>query len=186
MEERFVIRAKELFEDYIKTDTIKQHCIEVEAIMKFLAQVENEDVEKWAAAGLLHDLDFQEVKDIQSHAKKTVEILKKEGFPEDMIHAIAAHNEEGTGIKRESKIDYALAAADNVSGLIYAYVLIRKSIKGIEVSKVKKRMKESAFAANCRRDKINDIEKAGINLDRFLDAAIKAMESIGPELGFYS
>ena len=117
---------------------------------------------------LLHDLDFEEVKDLENHGKKTIEILKEQGFPEDMIHAIASHNEIGTGVMRENRFDYALAASDNISGLIYAYALIRKSISGIEVKKIKKRIKEKAFAANCDREKIRDIEKGDIEIDLFL------------------
>jgi putative nucleotidyltransferase with HDIG domain len=174
--------AKSLFEQNIRTDNIRLHCIEVEAVMAELAKEFGGD-EGWAIAGLLHDLDFEEVKDLENHGRKTVEILKKEGFPEDVVHAVASHNEIGTGVKRENKFDFALAAADNISGLIFAYALMRKSIAGMDVAGLKKRLKDKRFAANCNRDKIFDIEKAGIPLDKFLEVSIRAMQGIADKIG---
>ncbi|MCX6709152.1 MAG: HDIG domain-containing protein [Candidatus Woesearchaeota archaeon] len=174
--------VKGLFEENIRTDNIRLHCIEVEAVMAELAKEFGGD-DGWSVAGLLHDLDFEEVKDLENHGKKTVEILKKEGFPEDVVRAVASHNEAGTGVKRESKMDFALAAADNISGLIFAYALMRKTIVGMDVAGLKKRLKDKRFAANCNRDKIFDIEKAGIPLDKFLEVSIKAMQGIAGKIG---
>ncbi|VVB81125.1 Uncharacterised protein [uncultured archaeon] len=132
-------------------------------------------------------MDFEEIKDLQIHGRKTVEILRQEGFSEDVIHAIASHNEEGTGVKRETKMDFALSAADNVSGLIYAYALMRKDkgyLEGMETSGLKKRIKDKRFAANCNRDKINDIEKV-LPMDKFLETAIRAMQKIKDEIGLH-
>jgi len=178
-------KTKQLFEKYVKTENLKLHCIEVEAIMKELAREEGENIEKWGAAGLLHDLDFDipEFQDLQNHVKKTIEILKEEGYPDDLIHAVASHNEEGSGIKRENKFDYCLSAADNISGLIYAYGLMRKSLEGMEVKGLKKKMKDKTFAAAVRRDLIRDVEKF-IPLDKFLEISIKAMQSISDKIGF--
>ncbi len=179
-------KSKKLFEKYIKTDNIKLHCFEVEAIMREFAKETGEDEDKWAAAGLLHDLDFEEVKDLETHARKTIEILRGEGFPDAVVHAVASHNEEGTGIKRESKMDFALSAADNISGLIYAYALMRKDkgyLDGMDIIGLKKRLRDKHFAANCNRDKINDIEKTGVLLDRFMEISIKAMQGIAEKIG---
>lgn len=175
---------EQLFEEYVKSPDIKNHCKEVAIIMRFLAREFNEDEEKWYSAGLLHDLDFEFEKELTKHGLKTAEILRQEGYPEDMIHAILSHNEDGLGVKRESKFDFALSAADNVSGLIYAYGLMRKALEGMEANGLKKRFKTKAFAAAVRRDLIADIEKTGMTLEKFFEVSIKAMQSISTELGF--
>jgi uncharacterized protein len=173
-----------LFEEYVESKELRSHCIEVSAIMRFLAREIGEDDERWADIGLLHDLDFEIEKDLASHGKKTAEILRAEGYPEDAIMTILSHNEEGTGVKRETKIDFCLSAADNISGLIHAYSLVRNGLDGMEVKGLKKKIKDKAFAAAVRRDLITDIGKAGIPLDRFLELAIKAVQSIAKEIEF--
>lgn len=173
----------ELFNSYVKSGDIKKHCLEVSTIMRFLARELGEDEEKWAAAGLMHDLDCEITPDIKEQGRKAAEIAKENGFDEDICHAILAHNEENLGVKRESKFDYILSAADNISGLIYSYGLMRKSLDGMDVSGLKKKFKNKAFAASVRRDLIQDAEKF-IPLDKFLEISIKAMQSISKEIGF--
>lgn len=175
---------EKLFQEYVESKELRMHCLEVSEIMRFLAREFNEDEVKWADIGLLHDLDFETEKDLASHGKKTAEILRAEGYPEDAIRTILSHNEEGTGIKREAKIDFCLSAADNISGLIYAYGLMRKGLDGMEVSGLKKKMKDKRFAEAIRRDLILDIEKAGMLLDKFLEISISAMQSINKTIEF--
>jgi len=174
--------AKKLFDENVKSKEIRDHCLEVSKIMRFLAEVEGEDVEKWEIVGLLHDLDYddEKYKILEKHTQKTVEILKDK-VEEDVIKCILSHNEEQTRVKRESKMDYSLSASDNVSGLIYAYGLMRGGISGMTAGKLKKKMKEKAFAAAVRRDLIYDVSKV-IELDKFLEVSIKAMESISGEI----
>ncbi len=176
--------SRELFMEHIKSRELSMHCIEVSAIMRFLAKELGENEEEWASIGMLHDLDFETEKDLATHGRKTAEILKAEGYPDGFVRAMLSHNEEGTGVKRENKIDYCLSAADNVSGLIYAYALMRKGLEGMEVKGLKKKIKDKAFAAAVRRDLILDIEKAGMPLNKFLEISIKAMQSIAKEIGF--
>ncbi len=178
--------SERLLSEYVKTSEIKMHCLEVSQIMQFLAKELNENEEEWAITGLLHDLDYESCT-IESHATKCAEILReKTDLKEELIHAILSHNEEYSKIKRETRIDYALAACDNISGMIYAYALMRKGFQGMDVRGLKKKIKDKRFAANVRRDLIYDIEneKVGISLDNFLDIAIKAMQNISSELGF--
>lgn len=181
-------QARKLFNEYVKSDKVRIHCREVEVIMRALAQEfgESEEVqEKWAIAGLLHDMDCDIILEVKNQGGKVVEILReKTDCLEDICHAILSHNEENTGVKRESKFDYVLSAADNISGLIYAYGLVRHGLEGMQVKGLKKRLKEKDFAASVRRDLIYDIEKAGIELNKFLEISIKAMQEIKGELGF--
>lgn len=178
-------KYRQLFNEYIKSDQIKLHCREVEVIMKALAKELKEDEEKWAIAGLMHDMDCDIEPDIKNQGRKAVEILKeKTDISEDICQAILSHNEENLGIKRDSKFDYALSAADNISGLIYAYALMKKSLDDMNVNKLKKKLKNKGFAATVRRELIYDIEKVGMELDKFLEISIKAMQEIKVELGF--
>ncbi len=175
--------ARKLFDRYIKSDQIKMHCREVEVIIRALAKELGEDEEKWAMAGLLHDMDCEVEPDIKNQGKKVVEILKeKTDCPEEICHAILAHNEENLGIKRKSKFDFALSAADNISGLIYAYGLMKHTLEGMEAKGLKKKLKDKRFAASVRRELIYDIEKTGMELDKFLELAIKAMQEIAGEI----
>jgi len=173
---------QELFDKYVKSENIKKHCLEVSTIIKAVAKELGENEEDYATAGLMHDMDCELV-GIEEQGKKAVGILRENGYNEEICHAVLAHNEENTGVRRESKFDYVLSACDNVSGLIYAYGLMRKSLDGMEVSGLKKKFKNKEFAATVRRDLIQDIEKF-MPLDKFFDIAIKAMQSISKEIGF--
>jgi putative nucleotidyltransferase with HDIG domain len=176
--------SQDLFAEHIKSPELRNHCIEVSAIMRALAKELGEDEEAWAAIGLLHDLDFETEKDLATHGKKTADMLKQEGYSDEFVRAVLSHNEGGLGVKRESRMEFCLSAADNISGLIYAYGRVRKTLDGMEVAGLRKRMKEKSFAAAVRRDLITDVEKAGIAIDVFLDISIKAMQSIAKEIGF--
>lgn len=177
-------KTDEIFEDYIKNPELKKHCLEVEIIMRTLANKLGEDEAKWAAAGKLHDLDYEDTKDnIELHGRLTADRLKKLNYPQELIHAILAHNKEHTRVKMEVDFDYCLAAADSISGLIYAYGLVRKGLKGMKVSGLKKKIEDKTFASAIRRDSIYAIEKV-MKLDDFLETSIQAMQSIAKEIGF--
>lgn len=174
----------ELFGEHVKSDKIRLHCLEVATIMRALAKELGEDEEKWAAAGLAHDMDCELTPGIHEQGRRASELMRENGFSDDVCHAILAHNEENLGVKRESRFDYALSAADNVSGMIFAYGLMRHSLDGMDAAGLKKKMKDKRFAETVRRDLITDIEKAGMPFDKFLEVSIKAMQSIAKEIGF--
>ncbi len=176
--------AQKLLEANVKDEKIRLHCKEVSVIAKAVAKELGEDEEKWAIAGLTHDMDCEIEPDIHKQAIKAADIMKENGFSEDIAHAILAHNEDNLGVKRESKFDYGLSACDNISGLIYAYALMRnKEVTGMTASKLKKKLKNKEFAAAVRRDLIYDIDKTGLDLDRFLEIAIQAMTKIKDKIG---
>ena len=204
-------KARELLEKYIKDDYTLKHSRESEVIMRALARRFNEDAKKklqnnsscipkdgavfcneelWAAAGLLHDLDWQETENNTSrHGSMTIEILQKEGYDiPELFHAIKAHCESlgCLGVKRESKLDYALSAAESITGIIVAYVLMRpdKKLALAEANSITKKFKDRSFAAKIDRGLINDIEKIGLNRTEFIEIALNAMKEIADEIGF--
>jgi len=180
--------AREILPKYLKDKNNLTHSRESEVVMRALAKRLNEDKEKWAIAGLIHDLDWEQTSDNpEKHALQIMDILKKEEIelPEDMEHAIQSHNEEYTGVKRESNFDYALAAGESVTGLIYAYALMRPTnLEGMKAKSLNKKFKNLQFAANVSRELINDIEKTGIERSEFFTIAIQAMQEISDEIGF--
>ncbi|MFH0837632.1 MAG: HDIG domain-containing metalloprotein [Candidatus Aenigmatarchaeota archaeon] len=180
--------ARLLLRKHITDDYTLKHSRESEVIMKALANHFNMDEELWAVAGLLHDLDWQETENnIEKHGLRTVEILQNEGYDiPELFRAIKAHCESiGTGV-RETKIDYALSAAENITGIIIAYVLMRpdKKLALVETSSITKKFKDRSFAAKVDRGVINDIEKIGLSRADFIALALDAMKSIADEIGF--
>lgn len=181
-------QAEDLVNKHIKSQTLKFHIREVEVLMRAVAEELKENVEDWGIIGLIHDLDFdREVVDPKTHTEDTVKWLKDDfpDFPEEYLKTIRSHNWENTGVARETKLDFALAACDNLSGMIFATALVYpdKKISSVKVSSVLKKMKNPSFAAKVNRQSIMDIEKAGIKLERFVELGLKAMGEIEGELG---
>jgi len=180
--------ALQIWDKYLKTKYLRYHTLESEAIMRKLAEHFGKDVDFWGITGLLHDLDMDVIDgDYSQHGYKTVEILKKEGYDiPEMFKAIISHTEgvSGTEAKRETDFEIILSAAENITGLISAYVLMKpdKKVAGTKLKSIKKKLKAKAFAASVNREFIYDIEKAGIDLDTFLQIAIEAMTEIADEV----
>ena len=199
-------QAIELLKKYNSPDDKPDwnHYLESEAIMKELAKKLGEDEEGWAMLGLLHDIDWGITKNNTSeHLTKAPQILKDAGFDETFIHNIVSH---GCGFecgiknshsinnidkidewkflglkdkKRAKKEEFALAASETLTGLIYAYAIMRgKKISDMEVTGLKKKFKDSRFAAGCNREIIKECENLGISLDEFLGIGIEAMKKI--------
>jgi uncharacterized protein len=167
------------------------HYIETESIMRSLAEKLGEDPDYWGMLGLLHDVDWSLTKNnISQHCIKAKEILTSNGFGSEDIETIQSHaygHEEIPGLKdkkRTQKMEFALAAGETVTGLIYAYALMRgKKISGMEPEKLKKKFKDKSFAAGCNRDIIKEIENTGLTLEEFFEIAIKAMQAIKDRIG---
>ncbi|VVB78266.1 Ribonuclease Y [uncultured archaeon] len=166
------------------------HFLESEVIMKELAKKLGEDEEYYAMLGLLHDIDWGITKeDTTKHLTKAPEILKEAGFDENFISIIVSHGYgfDCAGLKnkkRETKIEFALAASETLTGLIYAYAIMRgKKISDMETQGLKKKFKDKSFAAGCNREIIKEIENIGITIDDFLKIGIEAMKKIKNEIG---
>lgn len=179
-----------IWDKYLKTNYLRLHTLESEAIMRKLATKLGEDAELWGNTALLHDLDMDILQgDYQQHGAKTVELLKSEGFEiPQMFQAIKAHCEgvSHTGVKRETKFDFILAGAENLTGIISAYVALKpdKKIDGTKSSSIRKKLKTPAFAASVNREFIAQaIEASGLDENSFLSLAIEAFEEIATEIG---
>jgi len=182
--------AKALFDKYLKTKYLRHHSRETEVIMRALAAQLGEDAEFWGICGLLHDLDLDEIgDDMLRHGTRTVELLKEAAYDiPPLFSAILAHVEgiPGLPFRRDSRLEYILAGAENITGLITAYVILRpdKKIAGTKVASLMKKFKSPAFAAKVNRDFIRDAaEYTGMELPQFMGIAVSAMESIAEETG---
>lgn len=186
------ISRGEAFE-YLRKNTSNpanlNHYLESEAVMRGLARHLGEDEEYWGMLGLLHDIDWEETEnDSTKHLTIAPQILQELGFDEEFICTVVSHGYgfDCAGLQNEvrtKKIEHALAAAETVTGLIYAYALMRGGITGMEVKGLKKKFKAPAFAAKVNRDVIRECEKLGLELNDFLQIAIDSMSEIKDQIG---
>jgi putative nucleotidyltransferase with HDIG domain len=177
--------AISLVHEYVKNDNLIKHMLSVEAAMRFYAREFGEEEENWGLTGLLHDFDWEIHPTLEDHPVAGEPILREHGVPEDIIRAIMSHADH-TGVVRQTQMEKALYACDEVTGLITAVALVRpsRSLFDLEASSVKKKWKDKAFAAGANRD---EIQKAalefGIELWEHVGNVILAMRSIAPDLG---
>lgn len=183
-------QAIQLLKSMNQAESDMNHYLESEAVMRKLAERLGENTEYWGMLGLLHDVDWGLTRDnIQEHLTKAPEILKENGFDDKFIEIVVSHGYgwDCAGLKdkkRTEKVEFALAASETVTGLVYAYALMRgKKISDMEASGLKKKFKDKKFAAGCNREIILECEKLGLNLEEFLGIAIEAMKEIKNEIG---
>lgn len=169
----------------VANENLRRHMFATEVIMRALAVRLDEDPGVWGLAGLGHDLDAEETaEDFKQHGAVAAETLRGLGLPDEAVHAVAAHNPD-TGVAATERIDVALVAADQLSGLVTAAALVRpeKDLAGVKVKSVRKRYREGAFARGVDRESIARCEELGLELDEFFILGLEAMQSIAPELG---
>ncbi|HEY6192484.1 MAG TPA: HD domain-containing protein [Bacteroidota bacterium] len=176
--------ALALLKEYTKSDALLKHMYAVEAAMRAYAKKEHADEEQWAIAGLLHDFDYELYPNAPDHPLKGSAILAEKGYPEDVRQAILGHASY-TGVPRESRMAKALFACDELCGFVMACSVIRPNkIADLEVSSVKKKLKDKGFARNVSRDDITKgCEEFGVPLDEHIRFVIDAMKSISGDLG---
>jgi putative nucleotidyltransferase with HDIG domain len=169
----------------VANENLRRHMLATEAIMRALAMRLGEDPDAWGLAGLGHDLDSEETEgDFARHGTMAAETLRGLGLPEAAAHAVEAHNPE-TGVAATERVDVALIAADQLSGLITAAALVRpeKDLAGVKVKSVRKRYREGAFARGVDRESIARCEELGLELDDFFALGLEAMQGVAPGLG---
>ena len=159
----------------------------VEAAMRFYARKYGENEELWAMTGLLHDCDYEKFPDLREHTHVSTGWLREGGYDERIIYAILAHNDLNVATHpRNNPLSHALYACDEITGMITATALVRpnKSVTGLEVSSVRKKMKTKGFAAGVNRDDLfKGAAELDIELDEHIANVIQAMSSIADTLG---
>ena len=178
--------ALDLLHNHVKNEKMIFHCLASEAVMRGLARKLGRDEEEWGLAGLLHDLDV-EVTNAEAtiHGTVTEVLLKDYEVDPGVLDAIRMHNECSSGRERSTEFQYALAAGETITGLIFAttYVYPEKKLAVVKPKSVVKRMKEKMFAASVKRENILECEKIGIPIGEFAGLAIEAMLPIAGEIG---
>ncbi len=171
--------------EYVKNENLVRHMLAVEAAMAWYAEKFDEEVEKWRVVGLLHDFDWEIHPTLDEHPQAGVPILQERGVSEEIIRAILSHADH-TGVPRETRMEKALAACDEITGLVTAVALVRpsRSLYDLTASSVKKKWKDRAFAAGASREEIEkSTAEFGVPLWEHVDNVILAMRRIAPELG---
>jgi predicted hydrolase (HD superfamily) len=171
--------------EFVQSDGLRRHMLAVEACMAAYAQIWNEDQEKWAVTALLHDFDWEIHPAAPDHPMKGEPILAARGVSDEIRRAILSHANY-SGVARESRLEKALFACDELAGFLSAcsYVKPGKSIGEVDVSSVKRKLKDKGFARAVSRDDIlNGAKELGVELDEHIAFCIEAMKRRAAELG---
>ena len=181
--------AWELLCEYTKGDSLRKHALAVEAAMRACAVRYGEagaDVDEWGLVGLLHDFDYEMFPDPEGgHPFKGANIMCGRGYPDRIIRAIMGHATY-TGVPRDTAMARALFATDELCGFLVACALVRpsRSLDDLEVSSVKKKLKDKAFARTVNRDDIRQgVEELGVELDEHIRFVIDALRPLQKEIG---
>ncbi len=170
--------------EFVQSDSLRKHMLSVEFAMRAYAQHYGEDPDSWGLVGLLHDFDYERYPD-QRHPQLGSEVLRAQGYSEEIIRAILSHADY-TGVTRASLLEHALFATDELCGFLTACALVRpdKSFDTLEVASVKKRIKDKAFARTVNRaDLWGGAEELGLTFDEHCGFVISALREIQEELG---
>jgi putative nucleotidyltransferase with HDIG domain len=177
--------ALALMHRYVESESLRRHMYSVEAACRAYARRFGEDEELYGLAGLLHDFDYEQRPD--DHPLPGAEILREEGYPEELVHAILAHGyPERSDVEPTTRLDRTLRACDEITGLITAAALVRpsKSVMDLEAKSVLKKMKDRAFAAGVSREEVRSaVDALGVDLKEHVQFVIEAMRSVADELG---
>ena len=183
-------RALTILQDWVKSENLRKHCYAVSDSMKYFGQLSGADPDLWEAVGLLHDMDYErhpnlERSPTEGHPFVGVAWLRENGWSEEVCRAILSHADY-SNVSRETPMEKTLYAVDELSGFVVAVALVRpsKSIRDVEVSSVKKKMKDKAFARAVSRDDIvRGAEQLGVPLDEVIGNVIAALKNDAERLG---
>lgn len=175
-----------LLTEYTKGENLIRHCLAVEAALRAYARKYGEDEELWGAVGLIHDFDYEQHPSLEEHPMVGCEILRSKGWPEVAVRAVLSHSDKAE-YKRETKLDKALYAVDELTGFINAVALVRPShsLDDLKAKSVNKKMKDKQFAAAINREQLRrGAQELGEDFTEHVDFVIQAMRTIQQELGF--
>jgi len=170
--------------EYTQSENLRRHALAVEACMRYYARLFGEDEELWGVVGLLHDFDYERYPSLEEHPFRGMEILRERGAPEVIIRAVGAHANH-TGIPRESLLERAIFACDEISGFVIAVALVKgRTLSAVSPESVRKRMKEKSFARGVNRDDLlQGAEELGIPFDEHVEHVVRALQGIADQLG---
>src|SRR5574338_759035 len=177
--------AYSLMTEYTQSESLRKHMLAVEAAVRGYARLWGEPEDDCAVVALLHDFDYERWPDQANHPFRGVEILKEKGYPEWVTRAILSHADY-SGVPRESRLEHALYACDEMAGFVTAAALVRptRSVLDLEASSVLKRMKDKAFARAVNREDLKaGAESLGLPLDQHITNVIGFMREQADALG---
>ena len=183
--------AWELLCEYTKSDSLRKHALAVEAAMRACSKRYaggSADEDEWGLVGLLHDFDYEMFPSADQHPFTGANILCGRGYSERFIRAIMGHATY-TGVPRDTDMARALFATDELCGFLVACALVRpsRSLDDMEVSSVKKKLKDKAFARSVNRDDIRQgVEELGVDIDDHIRFVIDSLRPVQKEIGLNS
>ena len=182
--------ALALMHEYTPSDALRKHMYAVEAAMRAYARKFGANEDEWGVVGLLHDFDYEKYPNdahspTDEHPSEGVRILERQGYPEHLRRAILGHASY-TGVPRDTQLAKTLYAVDELCGFLVACALVRpsKSLMDLEVSSVKKKLKDKAFARGVNRDEVRQgAEELGVPLEDHIQFVIQALRPVEATLG---
>jgi putative nucleotidyltransferase with HDIG domain len=178
-------RAWGLLTEFTQSESLRKHALAVEACMRAYAPKFAGDQDLWSVVGLLHDFDYEKYPSLEDHPYKGNEILGERGYSDEIRRAILSHAEY-SGVTRDTPMEKALFACDELAGFITAVALVKpgKSLAEVDPKSVRKKMKDKAFARNVKReDIVNGAADLGVDLDEHIAFCIEALKGIADRLG---
>lgn len=182
------VQAWDLLAEWVTSESLRRHCLAVEAAMRAYANRLGGDEELWGVSGLLHDADYERHPDMDDtehgHPRTIMAHLEALDAPPEMVRGIASHA-DFLGVSRDSPMEKALFAVDELCGFLVACAYVRPDgIVGMTPKSVKKKLKTPAFAAAVNRDDVrNGAEELGVDFDEHVAFVIAALEARKDELG---
>ncbi|HUR85699.1 MAG TPA: HDIG domain-containing protein [Solirubrobacteraceae bacterium] len=182
--------AWSLLSEWVRSESLRRHCLAVEAAMTAYAERNDADVELWAVTGLLHDADYERFPDmddvVEGHPRTIMAELERRDAPPDMVRAIAGHA-DFMGVPPESPMERTLVAVDELCGFLVACAYVRpEGIHGLTPKSVKKKLKQPSFAAAVNREDVRGgAEQLGMDFDEHVAFVVAALEARADELGLH-
>jgi putative nucleotidyltransferase with HDIG domain len=174
-----------LLTEFTQSESLRKHALAVEACMRAYAKKFGENQDLWGIVGLIHDFDYEKYPTPEEHPYKGNEILKERGYSDEIRRAIMSHAEY-SGVSRDTPMEKALFACDELAGFITACTLVKptKSLAEVEAKSVRKKMKDKAFARSVNRNDITTgAAELGVDLEEHIGFCIEAMKGVAKELG---
>jgi len=177
--------ALALLKEFNQTDSLLKHAYAVEGAMRYIARTMGEDEEKWGIIGLVHDLDYEHFP--EQHCRKSSEILKGRGWPDEYIRAVVSHGwGKCSDVEPRTNLEKVLFTVDELTGLIAAVALVRpsRSVSDLEVKSVKKKWNDRTFAAGVDRSVIEKgTSMLGMELGELITHTISGMREVADRIG---